>query len=293
MESREALAQEFMRIVEWEKDQKSLPIWDKAGRLPFAMLDRLMPKAVKDKLAEWMAELGQFVQEGGKHLVQKRGIALLLQEHARQAGYELRLDSTAHEASGVPSVEELPLSVLDRVADELAVDRSRLAAAQGATTGIGGFVTLAADIPLVIGQSLKVLQEIALCYGYNPDEPLERVFIVKCMQFASSDIVGKQAILEELADYDDPNRDIQAVSQLQGWREVFHTYAESFGWKKLLQIIPVAGILFGSMSNRSTIAGVAEVGKMLYRKRLIGRRLAQSVDADETVQHGGCSPSTT
>lgn len=280
MDSRETLDQELEQILKWEKQQKDLFIWDKIGRLPFAMLDKVMPKALKQKIGDSLNEVGQYVQNGGKFLVQKKKVAKLLQEEAKKSGYSmldhtyrLEQDVEAEGTAKIHSVENLPLELLDRVADNITESRTRFAAAQGAATGIGGIVTIAADIPMVMGFSLKVLQEMALCYGYDPDEPLERIFIVKCLQFSSADIVGKKAIIEELADYDNPDKPIEVVSQMQGWREVFNSYSESFGWKKLFQLIPIAGMVFGSVSNKNTIRDVAEAGKMLYKKRLILQRL--------------------
>ncbi|MBD8838665.1 EcsC family protein [Paenibacillus sp. CFBP 13594] len=280
MDSRETLDLELEQILKWEKQQKDLFIWDKIGRLPFAMLDRVMPKALKQKIGDSLNDVGQYVQNGGKFLVQKKKVAKLLQEEAEKSGYSMidtsyRLEQEA-EAEGtakIHSVENLPLQVLDQVADNITESRTKFAAAQGAATGFGGIVTIAADIPMVMGLSLKVLQEMALCYGYDPDEPLERIFIVKCLQFSSADIVGKKAIIEELAAYDDPDKPIEVVSQMQGWREVFNSYSESFGWKKLFQLVPIAGMVFGSVSNKNTIRDVAEAGKMLYKKRLILQRL--------------------
>ncbi|MEO2260757.1 EcsC family protein [Paenibacillus amylolyticus] len=280
MDSREKLDLELEQILKWEKQQKDLFIWDKIGRLPFAMLDKVMPKALKQKIGDSLNDVGQYVQNGGKFLVQKKKVAKLLQEEAEKSGYSMidtsyRLEQEA-EAEGtakIHSVENLPLKVLDQVADNITESRTKFAAAQGAATGFGGIVTIAADIPMVMGLSLKVLQEMALCYGYDPDEPLERIFIVKCLQFSSADIVGKKAIIEELAAYDDPNKPIEVVSQMQGWREVFNSYSESFGWKKLFQLVPIAGMVFGSVSNKNTIRDVAEAGKMLYKKRLILQRL--------------------
>ncbi|MCW3793457.1 EcsC family protein [Paenibacillus sp. LS1] len=280
MDSRETLDHELEQILKWEKQQKDLFIWDKIGRLPFAMLDKVMPKALKQKIGDSLNDVGQYVQNGGKFLVQKKKVAKLLQEEAEKSGYSMtdttdRLEQYA-EAEGtakIHSVENLPLQVLDQVADNITESRTKFAAAQGAATGFGGIVTIAADIPMVMGLSLKVLQEMALCYGYDPDEPLERIFIVKCLQFSSADIVGKKAIIEELAAYDDPDKPIEVVSQMQGWREVFNSYSESFGWKKLFQLVPIAGMVFGSVSNKNTIRDVAEAGKMLYKKRLILQRL--------------------
>ena len=134
-------------------------------------------------------------------------------------------------------------------------------------------MTLAIDIPAVLGLSLKVLQEIAVCYGYDPRDEKERLFIVKCLQFASADIVGKKAVLDELGQFDGEHAPAQVMSQIQGWREVVQTYRDSFGWKKLFQLVPIAGIFFGSISNKGTIEDVAEAGKMLYRKRRIMTKL--------------------
>ncbi|PKQ90072.1 EcsC family protein [Paenibacillus sp. BGI2013] len=280
MDSRETLDKELEQILKWEKQQKDLFIWDKIGRLPFAMLDKVMPKALKQKIGDSLNDVGQYVQNGGKFLVQKKKVAKLLQEEAERSGYSmmdttyrLEQDAEAEGTAKIHSVENLPLKVLDQVADNITDSRTKFAAAQGAATGFGGIVTIAADIPMVMGLSLKVLQEMALCYGYDPDEPLERIFIVKCLQFSSADIVGKKAIIEELAAYDDPDKPIEVVSQMQGWREVFNSYSESFGWKKLFQLVPIAGMVFGSVSNKNTIRDVAEAGKMLYKKRLILQRL--------------------
>ncbi|MDT0121287.1 EcsC family protein [Paenibacillus sp. RRE4] len=280
MESRETLDRELEQILKWEKEQKDLFIWDKIGRLPFAMLDKVMPKAIKQKIGDSLNEVGQYLQTGGKFLVQKKKVAKLLREEAERSGhpittdymYRLEQEADTENTAQIHSVEKIPLEVLDRVADSITESRSKFAAAQGAATGFGGIVTIAADIPLVMGLSLKVLQEMALCYGYDPDDPLERVFIVKCLQFSSADIVGKKAILEELADYDNPDKQVEVISQMQGWREVFNSYSESFGWKKLFQLVPIAGMIFGSVSNKNTIEDVAETGKMLYKKRLILQR---------------------
>lgn len=280
MDSRETLDRELEQILKWEKGQKDLFIWDKIGRLPFAMLDKVMPKALKQKIGDSLNEVGQYVQNGGKFLVQKKKVAELLREEATKSGYSMKADTSydeqdeeARDTTKIHSVEGLPLEVLDRTADNITDSRTRFAAAQGAATGIGGIVTIAADIPMVMGLSLKVLQEMALCYGYDPDKPQERIFIVKCLQFSSADIVGKKAIMDELADYDNPDKQVEVISQMQGWREVFNSYSESFGWKKLFQLIPIAGMVFGSVSNKNTIRDVAEAGKMLYKKRLILQRL--------------------
>lgn len=307
VESKELLQSELVQIEKWEKEQKDLFFWEKLGRLPFTLLDKLTPQIIRDKLGLLLNELGAFLQNGGRFLVNKqtvlnhigkflsqkdseessgdrgmkkhsRELKILFNQVSSAAINVVRKERTEGTESDSPTseavqsitfadIQKLPISVMDQAADKIIQDRIKFAAASGAATGVGGIITIAADLPLVLGTSLKTLQEIAICYGFDPEEPMERVFIVKCLQFSSADIVGKKAILEELSHFDDEHTNEEVISQLQGWREVIDTYRENYGWKQLFQMIPIAGIIFGSISNKSTISDVSEAGKMLYKKR--------------------------
>ncbi|HEX7065036.1 MAG TPA: EcsC family protein [Bacillales bacterium] len=263
METRTYLVRELNSIEKWENSQKKLWLWERIGRLPFKVLDKLTPKFIQKKLGIALDELGSYIQTGGRYLIYKKGILKKFEQ-----------------VNTVAEIADLPLKKMDHAAEEYAVSRARFATWQGATTGVGGVFTLAADIPALLGLSLKILQEIAICYGYDPAEKRERIFIVKCLQFASSDIVGKQAVLDDLNHFDEKEKQHQAASQIQGWREVLMTYRDNYGWKKLFQLVPIAGIIFGAMVNKSTLEDVAEAGIMLYRKRRILEKLEQTKRPD-------------
>ncbi|MBH9965181.1 EcsC family protein [Bacillus sp. V3] len=262
-ETKEYLLQELETVAKWEKDQKGLWFWEKIGRVPFMILDRITPKMVHKKLGQALDEIGSYIQKGGSYLTSEKEVLNRIKKQ------------TGNEEMGIHAVKEMPLQVMDDVSQAIVETRKKVAMTQGATTGIGGFLTLSIDIPFILGISLKTLQEIALSYGYDPNEPSERVFIIKCLQFVSSDVVGKQAILQELSEFNQasPNKRDQAISQLQGWREVMVSFRDNFGWKKLFQMIPIAGILFGSFINKSMMHDIGEAGRMLYRKRRILEKL--------------------
>ncbi|MEF3304844.1 EcsC family protein [Paenibacillus sp. GYB003] len=271
-ETKEWLERELESVARWERGQKDIWFWEKIGRIPFMLLDKLTPKTVRNKIGQAIDELGGYVQTGGRYLVSEKTVLDALRRAAEENGLR---DAAAAPASAAEA-GRLPLAIMDRAADRLAESRKTFAAVQGATTGFGGLFTLAIDIPALLGLSLKVLQETAICYGFDPNDPRERVFIVKCLQFSSSDIVGKRAVLEDLASADAGAKDRELASELQGWREVLATYRDNFGWKKLFQLVPIAGMLFGALLNKSAVSDVAEVGKMMYRKRVLLRRLRQS-----------------
>ncbi|WP_410512885.1 EcsC family protein [Paenibacillus sp. BR2-3] len=269
LETPAQLRAELAEVTRWEKEQNQLMIWDRITRLPFKLLDKITPKFISDKIGLLLDELGGYIQNGGNYLVAGRKVGSLMAAHSQ--------------AAGGPDLGPYPLSVMDSASLQLSRSRRKFATAQGATTGIGGLFTLAADIPATLGLSLKVIQEIGLCYGYDPTDKTERIFTVKVMQFAMSDIVGKRAILEELNLQTGGDGDISAgtnaaISKIQGWREVITVYRDNWGLKKMLQAIPVAGMFFGAYTNRKALEEVAETAHMLYRKRRILERLGKSVE---------------
>jgi hypothetical protein len=265
VEDKQMLSEELLFIEKWEKDQSGLWFWERLGRLPFKLLDKMTPKFIHEKIGLLLDEMGSYLQTGGKYLIQEQQILKAIQTNVNKP------------IETIEDVATLPLAVMKQTSHQISEKRIKVATIQGASTGFGGLFTLAIDIPALLGLSLKTLQEIAIIYGYNPNDKNERVFIIKCLQFTSSDIVGKEAILKELSTfYKREGNSNEAISQLQGWREVIYTYRDQFGWKKLFQMIPIAGLLFGAYTNRTMIKDIAEVGDMLYRKRKVLERLEQS-----------------
>lgn len=261
IDSRDWLIEELKKVENWEKDQSGLWFWEKLGRLPFKLIDKLTPAFIQKKIGVILDELGQYVQNGGSYLSSESSLSTYYPDLA---------DHTLEEAA------KLPLSTMDQAVEKLTGNRKKLATIQGASTGIGGIFTLTIDIPLLLGLQLKTLQDIAICYGYDPKDKKERLFIVKCLQFVSADIVGKQSILKQITRFDqkDDTAKREVLSEMQGWREVVFSYRDQMGWKKLFQMIPIAGLVFGAFINRSAVNDIAEAGKMLYRKRRIIERLA-------------------
>lgn len=270
-ETKEELVAIIKRIEAWEKEQKDIWFWEKLGRIPFQLLDKLTPKFIHRKLGLALNELGSYIQTGGRYLISEKSVLDRLGNHLYKA---YGIDVGRHQLA-LADAKHVPIQVMDLAADELTSSRSKLATVQGATIGFGGLITLAIDIPAILGLSLKIIQEMAVCYGFDPKAKEERIFAVKCLQFASSDIVGKKAILEDLAADESEEGQGQVISQLQGWREVVMTYRDNFGWKKLFQLVPIAGMIFGAFINRGTLQDVAEASKMLYRKRRALERLRE------------------
>lgn len=264
MESKEELLSELQMIEKWEKNQGDLWFWERLGRLPFKLLDKITPKFIHNKIGTLLEELGNCIQTGGNYLVNENNIYRIIEAEVKKP-----INSNA-------DLNDVSLAAMKSLSQLITEQRKKVATIQGASTGIGGIFTLAIDIPALLAISLKTLQEIAIIHGYDPKEKSERVFIIKCLQFSSADIVGKKAILNELTTYyQEKKNSAEMMSQLQGWREVVYTYRDQFGWKKLFQMVPIAGLVFGALTNRSMVNDLAETATMLYQKRRIIERLNQ------------------
>ncbi|MBM7607662.1 hypothetical protein JOD29_000906 [Lysinibacillus composti] len=273
METREQLYRYIKDIEAWEKDQKGLFFWEKLGRIPFKILDKVTPAFIQNKLGVLVNELGSYIQTGGKYLVSEKTTIKKIQTF-----------SSFDEINSIEEIGKLPIEEMISISEKLRKNRVKFATVQGASTGVGGLFTLVVDIPMILGTALKTLQEIAIIHGYHPNDQKERVFIVKCLQFASADIVGKEAILNELAMmHEEQNSSQSMISQLKGWQEVFFTYRDQFGWKKLFQMVPIAGIIFGAFANKGMIEDVSEAGIMLYRKRRLYDKLHELEKNGNTV----------
>ncbi|ARD55123.1 EcsC family protein [Bacillus safensis] len=272
MEEREWLKAQLKEIEKWEKDQQKVWFWEKLSRLPFQMLDKLTPAFIQKKIGVLLDEMGHYIQSGGAYLTSEKGIIHQFQKKCADESIQR-----------IEDIAKAPIEMMDAISEHMGKNRTNLATVQGATTGVGGMFTLAADIPAVLGLSLKTLQDIAVTYGYDPKNKEERVFIIKCLQLNSADVVGKKSILKELKSYHaSEGKHENMISQIQGWREVVYNYRDSFGWKKLFQLVPIAGILFGAVSNRSQLKGIAETGMMQYRKRRILTRLEELTQQEQS-----------
>lgn len=79
LETKEELEKELTIIEKWEKDQKGLWFWERIGRIPFKLLDKLTPDFIQKKLGVMLDEIGSYIQNGGKYLTKESHILSQLQ----------------------------------------------------------------------------------------------------------------------------------------------------------------------------------------------------------------------
>jgi uncharacterized protein (DUF697 family) len=100
-------------------------------------------------------------------------------------------------------MQDVPIDRLDAVAAALIRDAERLALAEGAGFGLGGLITFLPDASLLTLITLRLMQRLALLYGFETHTGDQRIEMWKAAAAASGIDYGKdlaeKQIFEKLA----------------------------------------------------------------------------------------------
>lgn len=149
------------------------------------------------------------------------------------------------------------------------IDSHRLtAAAEGGLTGAGGFLWSLADLPLLLGIKIKLLQDIAAIYGYNGKKMKEKIFLLLVLQMAfSSDKVRRQT-LNQIIEFDQKYPDAEEGNLAQvDWHTLQQQYRDYIDLAKLLQMMPIIGAVVGTVANYRLVKLLGKTAIQCYRIR--------------------------
>lgn len=142
----------------------------------------------------------------------------------------------------------------------------KAATAQGIGFGLGGLVLNLGDLPALMSIKLKFMFEAAWLYGFEPEEPGERLYLLHVFQLAFS---GKEhrfdtfRKLEKWADTEHPALD---------WEKFQLEYRDYLDVAKFLQILPVIGPVAGGSANHRLMERLRENLMNCYRCRLLNKK---------------------
>lgn len=157
---------------------------------------------------------------------------------------------------------------------ELAVPLTGGAAAAPSGAVIAG--AFVGDAALVLALGSRCVGEVSLHYGYDPEEPAEKLFIMSVVNAGTAVSAGaKSAALADIS------RLTQALVRKKTWEildrsivsQVSKQFAKAFGVRLTKQglgkVVPVAGILVGGTLNWTTLEGIFDAANIAYRRRFL------------------------
>jgi hypothetical protein len=147
----------------------------------------------------------------------------------------------------------------------------RTAAAEGGITGAAGFLLGLADFPILLSIKLKLLFELAACYGYSGESYQERVYILRIMQLAFSSDSHRRTVYLQMVDWDRQCAQLPTSLEEFEWRQFQQEYRNYIDLAKLAQMLPVIGAPVGFVVNSQLLKKLGEVAMNAYRMRWFER----------------------
>lgn len=143
------------------------------------------------------------------------------------------------------------------------------AAAEGAITGFGGFISGLADFPLWMSLKMKMLFEIASTYGFDTNNYKERLFILHVFQLAFSSQEQRNKIYIIIANWDQEKSKLPDNLDEFDWRTFQLEYRDHIDLAKLFQLIPGIGAIVGAVVNHKLTHRLGKMAINAYRLRMM------------------------
>ncbi|SDZ08499.1 MULTISPECIES: EcsC family protein [unclassified Bacillus (in: firmicutes)] len=167
-----------------------------------------------------------------------------------------------------PKLKETDWSLERRDAEVLKKmdEYKKVAAAEGAGTGAGGFLLGLADFPLLLSIKIKFLFDAATMYGFDTSKEEERLFILHVFQLAFSSDNHRKEIWKAIETWD------TAKENHMDWEKFQQEYRDYIDLAKMLQLVPVIGAPVGAYANYQLLQRLGEVTMNCYRLRFLQQK---------------------
>jgi hypothetical protein len=164
-----------------------------------------------------------------------------------------------------------------------AVSAGASAAPSGAAIA-GAFVV---DAAAVLGLASRSVGHVSLFYGYDPEEPGEKLFVMSVVNAGTA--ISASAKTAAMADI---SRLTQALVRGKVWAvldkslvaQVYKQFAKAFGVRftkqSLGKVVPAVGIVLGGSFNWATLEAIIDAADIAYRRRFLLEKYPHLAEED-------------
>lgn len=192
----------------------------------------------------------------------------------------------------IKDIHALPLQTVQQVSQHYRHKGEWLSAAEGAATGMGGFMLIAVDAVALIALQLRTIQQIGYCYGFDMSSAEEKMFaarlLVEAYQHPSSK--DRKAVLmqmkwaAQLLNGASPLKILHKRLFANGISKAAEVIGLKLGTRKAAQLVPFIGAAVGGYLNKRVMRDIAEIADDVYRERFLSRQQSLPYDAVEYIE---------
>ena len=159
-------------LINWEeslfKDESHdlSVLYDKWLELTFSLLPDYTKETLFSKLDQWLFHLHGLVQSSHFQMDARERILIT----ARVFNEDI---------STITDLKRLTIDQLDYIANQQMAKHRLYSFAQGGVSGSGGMVLLGGDLPAMAVINIRIVQLVAMTYGYEVNTPVEMMLALK------------------------------------------------------------------------------------------------------------------
>ncbi|MFD0051063.1 EcsC family protein [Actinomycetes bacterium NPDC127524] len=188
----------------------------------------------------------------------------------------------SEDISSIPDLQKLTIDQLNYIADQQIAKYRLYSFAQGGASGSGGILLLGGDFPAMLAINLRIVQLVAMTYGYEVNTPFEMMTALKVFRIGTLPKRLQGAAWAELLQ-ETPEEDgeyfYQGSEDLTdpAWmklplNQLLKGAAITLFRKKLFQGIPLISMSIGAGSNYQLTRRVSEFAQKYYQYRYLQRK---------------------
>jgi hypothetical protein len=178
-------------------------------------------------------------------------------------------------------LKKCDLGLLDECNRKHIKFHEKASAIQGAVGGLGGIVLATVDLTTLIVQDFHMIQEIAFCYGFDPNDIIEKEIMLRIVEIGIGGSGVKFKALEEIDS-------LKKIKSRVGKKKTTQKGVSVLGSKALEEYIehltsalivrlvpralPLVSMAVSAHSNHEIIEHSGQAAFMVYRRRFIERK---------------------
>lgn len=179
----------------------------------------------------------------------------------------------------IRDLKRLSIDQLNYIANQQMVKHRMYSFAQGGVSGSGGILLLSGDIPAMAIINIRIVQLVAMTYGYEVNKPVEMMLALKVfhagMMPKRLQSEAWKNLIEEMKTKEDDyfyvgNEELTNASWLeQPLKQVLKSVAITMFRKKKFQGIPLISMAIGAGTNYEMTRKLSEFAQKFYQYRYL------------------------
>ncbi|MCV0384406.1 MAG: EcsC family protein [Erythrobacter sp.] len=171
------------------------------------------------------------------------------------------------------------LQAAHRAAEKVARTARGISASTGAAAGLGGAISMGADIPATIAIALRTIRDTGRAYGFEGEGPEEKLFRLQILELSALDdpAIRKQRIADLEAGIGSDGELVRADHEHitpvvdQAVERISRAIAFASFRSRAGMIVPIVGSVVGGIVNSSFQNDVGKAARFAFQERRLRR----------------------